>query len=39
MQFICINLSAAEFASNVMPKKLTEYIKNNIAQPEKISLK
>jgi len=36
MQFICINLSAAEFASNVMPKKLTEYIKNNIAQPEKI---
>jgi EAL domain-containing protein (putative c-di-GMP-specific phosphodiesterase class I) len=36
MQFICINLSAAEFASNVMPKKLTEYIKNNIAQPERI---
>ena len=36
MQFICINLSAAEFVSNRMPKKLTEYINENIAEPERI---
>lgn len=36
MQFICINLSAAEFVSNRMPKKLTDYINENIAEPERI---
>jgi EAL domain-containing protein (putative c-di-GMP-specific phosphodiesterase class I) len=36
MQFVCINLSAAEFVSNKMPKKLTEYLKENISDPGKI---
>ncbi len=36
MQFICINLSAAEFVSNKMPEILTEYITENISDPGKI---
>lgn len=36
MEFLCINLSASEFASNKMPEKLTTLLKENMRAPEKI---